>query len=365
MVRSIEEADKPAKRGKKNENQKEAPVSKPTKAQTPKKQKSDKASTSQAHPKKQKKPARRLILQYSSDSDSEYVPPKPKSAPTSESESESSNDEALGRGDTPPRSPTLEIPVRSHPPSPLPSNFDDDEPVTKRHLKAVNEKLDQLLSSSSSGAYSEAALMAVFSSVVTEYSASLSAATKAIEASTSQCQQASLAVDACTKKCKDATAKAAAKKNAQTVNASVEKLQRSLQSERSNLEAARQAIKAANESLHANVNDRLTQLEAELAVENRIMDELDRRSSQLKMQNYKLCTANAEVNDLKSEREVIRSSATDVHSILLHLLEAHDPIITITIRRHLADKLRPALDILSRIKGVPVTGVQPKQGERR
>nr|KAJ0205591.1 hypothetical protein LSAT_V11C500243500 [Lactuca sativa] len=92
------------------------------------------------------------------------------------------------------------------------------------------------------------------------------------------------------------------------------------------------------------------------------MDELDKRTSQLKMQTFKRCTATAELNELMSDKEVIRSSAADFHSILLHLLEAHDPIITITIRRHLADKLRPALDILSRIKGVPVTGVQPKQG---
>ena len=155
---------------------------------------------------------------------------------------------------------------------------------------------------------------------------------------------------------------AAAAKNAQTVNASVENLQRSLESKRSNLEAARQAIEAANATLHANVNDRLTQLEAELAVENRIMDELDRHTSQLKMQNLKLRTATAEVNDLKSEREVIRSSAADVHSILLHLIEAHDPIITLTIRKHLADKLTPALDVLSCIEGVLMTGVQPKQG---
>ena len=95
------------------------------------------------------------------------------------------------------------------------------------------------------------------------------------------------------------------------------------------------------------------------------MDELDRRTAQLKLQTHKLRTANAEINDLKSEREVIRSSVADVHRILLHLIEAHDPLITITIRRHLADKLRPALDILSPIEGVPATEVQPKQGERR
>ncbi|CAI9266115.1 unnamed protein product [Lactuca saligna] len=250
MVRSIEEADKPAKRGKKTETQKETKVTKPTKEQTPKKRKSNKVAPSQPQPKKHK------------------------SSPSSESENESSDDEASVRGDTPPRSPTPEIPVCSQPPSPPP-----------------------------------------------------------------------------------VTIPAAAQKNSLTVNASVDNLQRSLQAERSNLEAAHQAIEAANATLHDNVNDRLTQLEAELAVENRIMDELDKRTSQLRMQNLKLRTATAELNDLKSDREVIRSSITDVHSILLHLLEAHDPIITITIRTHLADKLRPALDILNRIVGVPVTGV--------
>ncbi|XP_023752373.1 uncharacterized protein LOC111900726 [Lactuca sativa] len=393
MLRSIEEADKPAKRGKKPETQKEGPVTKPTKGKIPKKRKIDKAATSQPQPKKQKKPARRLIRQSSSDSDSEYVPPTQKNALPSESESEISDEEASGRGDTPPRSPTPEIPVRCFPPSPPPvaipvsippislittsqpftiipiptpiftdttsttttkptftvpnppSEDDDDEPITKHHLKAVNDKLDLLLSSSSSGAYSDAALKALPSSVVAEHSASLSAAAKAIEASTSQY-----------------SLRAAAAKNAETVNTSMENLQKTLQSECSNIAAARHAIEEANESFHANFNERLTQLEADLAMENRIMDELDRRTAQLKLQTHKLRTANAKINDLKSEKEVIRSSATNVHSILLRLIEANDPLISITVRRHLADKIRPALDVLSRIEGVLVTGVQPKQG---
>ncbi|CAI9284386.1 unnamed protein product [Lactuca saligna] len=98
MVRSIEEADKPAKRGKKPETQKGEQVTKQTKGQTPKKRKYDKAAPSQDQLKKQKKPARRLILQSSSNT--EYVPPKHKNAPPSESESESSEEEASGRGDT-------------------------------------------------------------------------------------------------------------------------------------------------------------------------------------------------------------------------------------------------------------------------
>ncbi|KAL7609329.1 hypothetical protein Lser_V15G14496 [Lactuca serriola] len=282
MVRSIEEADKPAKRGKKTETQKEWIVAKPTNGQTPKKRKSDKAAPSQPKQKQQKKPARRLILQSSSDSDSEYVLPKEKSTAPSESGSESSDEEASSRAATPPRSPTTEIPVRSQPPSPPPvsvpmsiplvfpistsqpstsipipdpiftetttttttkgvhssapeppftaeppvttephittkplsptqstettpvlggedfefdstyfspyrvqSDEDEEAPITKRHLKAVTNKLDQLISSSSTDAYSDAALKALFSSVIHEHNASLSATAKAIDAATS------------------------------------------------------------------------------------------------------------------------------------------------------------------------------------
>ncbi|CAI9260704.1 unnamed protein product [Lactuca saligna] len=92
MVRCIDETEKPAKRGNKPKTHKEAQVSKPTKWKTPKKKKSDKAVTSPPQPKKLKKPARRLILQSSSDSDSEYVPPQHKIASLSEFENECSDD---------------------------------------------------------------------------------------------------------------------------------------------------------------------------------------------------------------------------------------------------------------------------------
>nr|KAJ0190125.1 hypothetical protein LSAT_V11C800390930 [Lactuca sativa] len=236
---------------------------------------------------------------------------------------------------------------------------DDDAPLTKRHLKAVTDKLDKLLSSSSAGPYSEVALKALFSSAVKEHDTSISNAAKAIDASNSQCQKASLAVEASTKDYKEATTKVeklileaqifldslqeAAQKNAHRVNASVDFLKRSLEAELSQLGVAHKAIEAANEELHSKFDDRLTQLEAELA-------------------NFKLRTTTKELDDLNSEREVIHSSVGDVSSILLHLLDAHDSILTISIRRHLAEKLRTALDILSRIEGVSETAVLPKQG---
>ncbi|CAI9259094.1 unnamed protein product [Lactuca saligna] len=309
------------------------PVSKPTKRQTPKKRKSDKAATSQAPPNKQKKPARRLILQCSSD--------------------------------TPPRSPTPEIPICSHSPSPPPitipvsippifpipttqpfttipiptPNFTDTTTTTGAHFTTPNQPvtikppvtIEPQATSKSLYPTQSTETTPILGGEDLEFDSTyfspyrLQSDDNDDEPVTKhhlKCQQASLAVDASTKECREVTVKvdklvseahlfldslqAASAKNAQIVNASVENLQRC--------------------------------------------------TLQLKLQNHKLRTASAEVNDLKSKREVIRSSATDVHSILLHLIEARYPIITITIMRHLADKLRPALDILSRIEGVPVTG---------
>ncbi|XP_023747864.1 gibberellin-regulated protein 14-like [Lactuca sativa] len=130
MIRSIEEADKPAKRGKKPEKQKDVRVIKPAKGKTPKKRKSDKTAPSQPKQKKLKKPARRLILQSSSDSDSDYVPPGNKPPTPTESENESSEEEASTRGDTPPRSPTPEVPIRSPVPSSLPTSIPISLPTT-------------------------------------------------------------------------------------------------------------------------------------------------------------------------------------------------------------------------------------------
>ncbi|CAI9275849.1 unnamed protein product [Lactuca saligna] len=150
MILSIEEADKPAKRGKKQDNIKGA------KGKTPKKRKTEKATPSQPKQKKIKKPARRLILQSLSDSESDYVPIGHNRPSPTASESESSGEEVSVRGDTPPRSPTPE---------------------------------------------------ALFSSAVKEHDTSISNAVKAIDASTSQCHKGSLAVETSTKECKEVTTK--------------------------------------------------------------------------------------------------------------------------------------------------------------
>ncbi|CAI9265722.1 unnamed protein product [Lactuca saligna] len=130
MVHSIEEADKPSKRGKIQDKQHEALVIKGAKGQTLKKRKTEKATPSQPKQKKTKKPAQRLILQSPSDSDSDYVPIGHKRPSPTASGIESSDEEVSIRGATPPCSLTPDVPVRSKSLSPSPSSIPISLPTT-------------------------------------------------------------------------------------------------------------------------------------------------------------------------------------------------------------------------------------------
>ena len=92
------------------------------------------------------------------------------------------------------------------------------------------------------------------------------------------------------------------------------------------------------------------------------MDELALRTTQLRAQIIKLKHAKSEIDELKSERAVMKSWSSDVNSLLSNLIEAHDSTLTITICRHLANKLRPAFALLNQIEGVPEAPVLSKQG---
>ena len=56
------------------------------------------------------------------------------------------------------------------------------------------------------------------------------------------------------------------------------------------------------------------------------------------------------------------SCVSDVHAALSNILEAHDPIINYSVRRDLAEKLAPALSLLSKIEGLLEFVSIPKQG---
>ncbi|KAL7603436.1 hypothetical protein Lser_V15G20514 [Lactuca serriola] len=218
---------------------------------------------------------------------------------------------------------------------------DDDASITKKHIKELNAKLDTLMASSSSHhPYSEAAIQTMLDSFVKAHDASISNATAAITAST----------------------KGAATLNASKVTSSITKLEEAFSAEKQNFATLRQDIQKDNVALLSSLNEHFTKLQANLAMENSVMDELALKTTQPKTKNLQLSQANNEVNQLRFERAVVKSYVSYVHAILLNVLEAHDPILTISVRRHLSDKFRPALGMLSRIEGVSETMVPPKQG---
>ncbi|KAL7618147.1 hypothetical protein Lser_V15G04357 [Lactuca serriola] len=297
---------------------KEGPITKPSKGQTPNKRKSDKAAPSQPQPKKQKKPARKLILQSSSSSNSEYVPPRQKNTPSSDSENKCSDEEDSGRGDTPPRSPTPEILVRSFPPSPPPvtipssippiSQTTTSQPFTSKPIPTPIFT-DTTSTTTTKPTFTIPNPPVTEPTFTTEHQPTTEPPTTSKPLSPTPSTETTPILggedfefdstyfspyrvqsedDDDEPITKHHLKEAAAGKNAATVTSSVETLQHTLQSECSKVEAARLAIQQANDVFHANVNECLSQLQADLAMENGVMDELARRTNQLKLQTHKL-----------------------------------------------------------------------------
>ena len=108
------------------------------------------------------------------------------------------------------------------------SDDDDDAPVTKKHIKELHEKIDNLVASSSSSRshITEAAIQGMVDTFTKAHEASINSATAAIDASTKACVAVTEKVE---KLFLDATLfleslQGAAESNAAKVNSVVEKL---------------------------------------------------------------------------------------------------------------------------------------------
>ncbi|KAL7605732.1 hypothetical protein Lser_V15G20073 [Lactuca serriola] len=201
-------------------------------------------------------------------------------------------------------------------------------------------------------------------SFVNAHDASISNATSTITASTKVCTEATEKVD---KLIQDAnifleSLQGAAELNASKVTSSITNLEKASAAEKQNFATLCQDIQKDNAALLSSLNERFMKLQADLAMENSFMDELALKTTQLKTKNLQLSQVNNEVNQIHSERVVVKSCVSDVHIILSNVLEAHDPILTLSVQRHIADKFCHALGFLSRIEGVLETTVPPKQG---
>ncbi|KAL7601624.1 hypothetical protein Lser_V15G23907 [Lactuca serriola] len=246
------------------------------------------------------------------------------------------------------------------------SDEEDDAPVTKKHLKELNEKVDLLLASSShqQSSLSEAAFQKIVDAFSRAQHDFVASATAAIEASTKACEAATEKVD---KLFSDASIllkslQESADATKTTLKPIVQQLAKFVSTELTSFATLRQSLSDDNSALRASIDERLAKLQEDLAAENSLMDVLASKTTALKIKSMQLSNSQQQLEALRSEREVIKTCVSDVHAALSNILEAHDPILNHSVRRTLAEKLSPAMDLLSKIEGLPSFVSIPKQG---
>ena len=80
--------------------------------------------------------------------------------------------------------------------------------------------------------------------------------------------------------------------------------------------------------------------------------------------SLKLNYATKYLDDLESKKAAIKSCMSKVNQYLHCLVETRDSILTMSVRQHLYENLKPDFTMLNRIEGVSEDDALPKQGEK-
>lgn len=122
-------------------------------------------------------------------------------------------------------------------------------------------------------------------------------------------------------------------------------------------------LQTSNNEFQTFISNQTDKLHEDLAVESKIMDELSAKQMRVGVLSIKITQANNKINELKSECAVVKNCVLDVNVLLSNLLETHDTLLPLTTRRHLADKICPAIALFNRLEGVSASSIQKKGGE--
>ncbi|CAI9294289.1 unnamed protein product [Lactuca saligna] len=99
-------------------------------------------------------------------------------------------------------------------------------------------------------------------------------------------------------------------------------------------------------------------------MESKIMNALAVRTEKVKVIIIKLENTDKQVNDLLSEKSAMKSYITDVPSMHSDIIETRDS--TVTIRKHLAEKLRHVFAMLHRLEAkLIVKGESEPKGKEK
>ncbi|CAI9269824.1 unnamed protein product [Lactuca saligna] len=144
------------------------------------------------------------------------------------------------------------------------------------------------------------------------------------------------------------------------VNVVITSLGSTLHIEKDHLEPVRTGIKIDNSKFHSSISSKIDKLHEDLAMENKIMDKLAVKTEKVKVLSVQLSHANTRIDEFLSKKATMKSCIADVNALLSYIIETHDSLVTITVKKHLAEKLRLVFTMLNRLEGVSESGTFPK-----
>lgn len=137
--------------------------------------------------------------------------------------------------------------------------------------------------------------------------------------------------------------------NTSAVNKVIAGLDFTLQTEKESLWRVFSALRVDNSELNIAIESYIEKLQSDLAVENNLMDKLAQKTEKAKHLSLKLTYANKHVEDLELQKIILKSCVLEVNHYQQRLVETHDSLLIVSLRQHLADKLKPVFSMLNRI----------------
>ncbi|CAI9284479.1 unnamed protein product [Lactuca saligna] len=234
---------------------------------------------------------------------------------------------------------------RSQFPRILRNESDDEAPVTRGKLKAIHEKVDSLLhasKSSSTDDYSQATVKYLLETLTQEHSTNLEKMNKVINASANVCNNMTKKVD---KLITDATVfmekfQSSFESNTTKANEIISSLGSTLKTKKSKLQEVVTGIKSDHAKSQSSISSQISKLQDDLTMENKIMDALA----------------------VKTEMASTKSDIADVTGMLSDIIETRDSMTTVTVKKHLAEKLSLVFTMLHQLEGDLESIYVPKQG---
>nr|KAJ0209922.1 hypothetical protein LSAT_V11C400209070 [Lactuca sativa] len=236
---------------------------------------------------------------------------------------------------------------------------DDDEDLEAFSFSPFQIRVDNdddlflASNASTSKAYSKAAVESILERVTKEHNGNSSSFSKAVSDSTVVCKEMTEKFD---KLITDTSLfmdeyQVTYNNNTSTTIKAIQNVGAMFNAEKASFAELRTKFKSDHKAFQASIDAKLLKLQADLAIESKIMDALALKEKKCKVLETKLHYTQQKVDDLLAEKEVTRSCIYDINRLVSDIIETRDPMISITVGKHLLEKLRPVFAIFSPFGG--------------